>query len=56
MHKFTSKLVRYFSSGLKNNILAQLELKNDKYNAIHITPKEQLEGKQFNEYMSSLLT
>lgn len=38
--------MRYFNSTSKP-ILESLDIKNDKYNAIHITPKTEIEGAAF---------
>jgi hypothetical protein len=54
MHRLASQLQRYLSSTGKN-ILPLLEVKKDKYNGVHITPREEIEGSAFNQYMADLL-
>ncbi len=45
MLKFANRLVRYFST---DRILPLLELNKDKYNAIHITLKQEVDPKLFD--------
>lgn len=55
MQKFTRNFVNFFSTQAHNKIAELLDIKNDKYNAIHITPKHQIENKLFDEYMKNLI-
>lgn len=52
MLRLTNYLRCYLST---THTLPGVEVKTDKYNALHITPKEEVESNVFNQYIANLL-
>jgi hypothetical protein len=54
MFRLTNQVLRYFTTSSTHS-LPGVEVKTDKYNALHVTPKEEVEPAAFNHYIANLL-
>lgn len=54
MLRLTNQLRRYLSTS-STHAQPGVEVKTDKYNALHITPKEEVEPAAFSQYIATLL-